>query len=554
MKTKLLALWVVSTATLAAQPWQFGDATAQAGLEGVRVVSGTPEKEFLVETMTGGVCVLDYDGDGRPDLYFANGTTREHWNQGSGPSGMLLRNTGGVFEDVTEKAGVRDSSWSMGCVAADYDGDGRVDLYVTNFGPNLLFRNRGDGTFEEVAKKAGVDDGLWSTGAAFADYDGDGDLDLYLANYVDFDFDKPAGDPRFCAFRGVSVACGPRGLPGAPDRLFRNRGNGTFEDVSSSAGIGSSDKLYGFQPVFSDFDMDGDLDVFVANDSRPNFLWKNNGDGTFSDEALFSGIAYNQEGREQACMGVDVADYDQDGDFDIYSTNFSDDYHVLYRNGGEFFFADATFKAKIAQNTFQYLGFGALFADFDNDGRMDIFAANGHIYPEVDKFNLGSTYKQSNQLFRGLGSNRFEELSSKLGAGLALVKSSRGAALLDYDSDGDLDLVVSNLDDRVDLLRNDLADQKAWLRVSLKGEGANTQAVGAKVTAVSGSQRWLQEVRAGSSYLSDSQRVLHFGLGDVDKVDHVEVVWPSGRKQIVKNVPLRARIVLAPDGSLRRLR
>ncbi|HSR66677.1 MAG TPA: CRTAC1 family protein [Acidobacteriota bacterium] len=537
-----------------AQTWQFSDVSRQAGLN-VEVVSGTAQKEFLVETMTGGVCVLDFDGDGHPDVYFANGTTREHWKKGSGPSGRLLRNLGnGTFLDVTERAGVSDSSWSMGCVAADYDGDARVDLYVTNFGPNLLYRNRGDGTFEEVAAKAGVADELWSTGAAFGDYDKDGDLDLYLANYVDFDFDKPAGDPRFCAFRGVSVACGPRGLPGAPDRLFRNRGDGTFEDVSRLAGIASADKLYGFQPLFSDFDMDGDLDIFVANDSRPNFLWQNRGDGTFENVALFAGMAYNQEGREQACMGADAADFDEDGDFDLYSTNFSDDYHVLYLNGGDMYFSDHTFKAKIAQVTFQYLGFGALFADFDNDGRVDIFAANGHIYPEVDAFNLGSSYKQPNQLFRNLGSNRFQEMSSELGPGLSLVKSSRGAALIDYDSDGDLDILVSNLDDRADLLRNDLSPQKAWLQVVLKGEGANTQAVGARVTVVAGSRRWLQEVRAGSSYLSDSQRMLHFGLGEIEKIDHLEVVWPSGARQVVENVPLRARVEIAPGSPLQRLR
>ncbi|MEE8585255.1 MAG: CRTAC1 family protein [Acidobacteriota bacterium] len=535
---------------LAQQKWQFTEVSRPAGID-FTVISGTTEKKFLVETMAAGNCVLDFDGDGWPDLYFANGTTRQHWNQGSGPSGRLYRNNrDGTVSDVTKRAGLQESAWGMGCVSADYDNDGDVDLYLTNFGPNLLYRNNGDGTFSEAGQAAGLADPLWSTGAAFGDYDRDGDLDLYLANYVRFDFEKPAGDPRFCAFRGVTVACGPRGLPAAPDRLFRNNGDGTFSDVSRASGIASADPLYGFQVLWTDIDLDGDPDIFVANDSKPNFLWLNNGDGTFEESALFQGLAYNQEGREQACMGADLADFDLDGDLDLYSTNFSDDYHILYRNTGKSFFQDATFKAKIAQITFQYLGFGTFFADLNNDGLPDLFAANGHIYPQVDRFNLGSDYKQKNQLFRNLGQGLFKDAGSGLGSGLAIAKSSRGASYLDFDRDGDLDIAVSNLDDPVDLLRNDLPTGSNWLQVTLRGRRSNRDGVGARVRLKVGSRSYLQEMRSGSSYLSDHQRMLHFGLGKAAEIDSLEVWWPSGKTQQLDPPPVNTRILVDEESGI----
>lgn len=525
-------------------PWQFTEIARPAGV-GLAIVAGSPEKKVLLETMTGGVCILDYDRDGWPDLFFVNGTTRELWNSGTGPSDRLYRNDReGTFSDVTDQAGLKESAWGMGCVAADFDNDGDSDLYVTNFGPNFLYRNNGDGTFSEIARGAGVDDPRWSTGAAFGDYDRDGYVDLYVANYVDFRFDGPSPDPHFCSYRGVTVACGPKGLPGARDVLFRNNRNGTFTDISQKAGIHDSEKLYGFQPVWTDFDLDGDLDLFVANDSTPNYLWQNNGDGTFAEVGLVSGVAYNQEGHEQANMGVDVADYDRDGNLDIYSTNFSGEYNVLYRNLGRSFFEDVTFSAKVAHVTIPFLGFGALFGDLDNDTWPDLFVANGHIYPEVDRFRLGSDYKQRNHLFRNLGDGTFQDIGPSLGEGLRIIKSSRGAALSDWDRDGDLDIAVSNLDDPVDLLRNDLPSGSNYLQVYLRGHKSNRDGIGARVTIRCASSKQTQELHSGSSYLSNSESMLHFGLGKDTLVDSLEIAWPSSKKKILKNIKANQRILV----------
>ena len=538
---------------IAQHDWHFKDVTQSTGVDLI-VSSGTPEKEFLVETMTGGVCVLDFDGDGWPDLFFANGTDRRSWNRKKGPSDRLYRNNrDGTFSDATAPAGLRDSAWGMGCVTADYDNDGDTDLYVTNYGPNFLYRNQGNGRFFEVGVTGAVADPGWSTGAAFGDYDKDGHLDLYLANYLEFDFEKSSGDPQYCAYAGVAVACGPRSLPGAQDRLFRNKGDGTFEDVSDPSGVSASERSYGFQPLWTDVDLDGDLDVFVANDSNPNFLWRNNGDGTFTEISLLMGLAYNQDGREQANMGVDVGDYDGDGLLDLYSTNFSNDYHVLYQNR-KTYFADATFSAQVAQVTFRYLGFGALLADFNNDFRADIFVANGHIYPEVDRFKLGTEYRQPNQMFQNRGDGRFVEVGKSLGEGLGIVKSSRGAAWLDWDRDGDLDIVVVNLDDRVDLLRNDAPGRSNFLQVYLRGHTSNRDGIGARVTARLGERTHSQELHAGSSYLSDSQRMFHFGLGDRSTVDRLEVVWPSGQRQEFKDVAANRRVLLEEGKDLRTLK
>jgi hypothetical protein len=499
--------------------------------------------------MGGGICVIDFDNDGWPDLFFVNGTNLEHLGKGTGPSDYLYRNKGdGTFQDLTEKAGLRDSGWGMGCSAGDFDNDGDSDLYVTNFGPNVLYRNNGDGTFSDVTGEAGLGDPRWSTGAAFGDYDKDGDLDLYVANYVNFDFDNPGGDPRFCAYRGVTVACGPRGLPGAHDALFRNEGNGKFTDVTLTAGIDESEKYYGFQVIWTDVDLDGDLDIFVANDSKPNLLWQNNGDGTFIEMALLLGLAYNQEGRAQANMGADVSDYDGDGDLDFYSTNFSDDYHVLYQNTGLSYLQDVTFTAKIAQITFKSLGFGAVFGDFDNDGDPDILAANGHIYPEVQTFGLGSDYKQQNQLFRNMGNGVFEEIGNSLGPGLSIVKSSRGAALLDWDKDGDLDLAISNMNDNVDLLRNDLTNRPNYLQIVLQGTKSNRDAFGARVMVKSGETTQTQELHSSAGFIGSYEKLLHFGMGQHATAQSIEIFWPSGGNQVLRDIPANQRILVEEGG------
>ncbi len=523
--------------------WQLTEVAKQAGVD-FTLISGTAEKKFLVETMGGGICVLDFDGDDWPDLFFVNGTLREHWLKGTGPSDRLFRNKGdGSFEDATGPAGLQDSAWGMGCAAADYDNDGDTDLYVANFGSNALYRNDGNGKFTNIISSSGADDPSWSTGAAFGDYDADGDLDLYVANYIEFDFEKPAGDPRFCSYRGVTVACGPRGIAAARDSLYRNEGGGRFSDVSETSGIRKAESAYGFQPMWTDMDLDGDVDVFVANDSTPNFLWENQGDGTFQENALLLGLAYNQEGRAQANMGVDIIDYDLNGYLDLYSTNFSDDYHVLYKNSGRSFFQDVTFASRIAQVTFKFLGFGSVFVDMDNDGLPDIFAANGHIYPEVEKFGLGSDYKQANQLFHNLGNGEFAAVT-EAGSGLASIKSSRGISFLDWDRDGDLDLVVSNMDDEADLLRNDTEPRGNYIQIVLRGSKSNRDGAGARVILEANSSRQLQELHLGASFLGNNQKMLHFGLGSATRADRIVVHWPSGVQTELTSQPANRRLLI----------
>ena len=387
---RFLPIWLLALSEFSLLPGiqaeepHFVDRAQTAGLIW-KNISGTPEKKFLIDTLSGGTAIFDYDSDGWLDIYLVSGNTRENSMRKSGASNALFQNLGnGKFEDVTARAGVGDTGWGQGCVVADYNGDGHLDIYVTNFGPNVLYRNRGDGTFEEVGEEAGLAHPGWGTGAVFADFDKDEDLDLYLVNYVDFDFNNPKGagwlHERFCSYRGVSVACGPRGLKGEHDVYYRNNGDGTFQDVTAEVGLREKEPLYGFQAVASDLDDDGDLDIFVANDSTPNYLYLNRGDGIFEETALLNGVAYNEHGRAQACMGVDVTDFDNDRDFDLYVTNFSHDTNELYVNLGGGVFGDQTIEANLGEVTYLKLGFGTVFFDFDNDGWKDLFVANGHIY------------------------------------------------------------------------------------------------------------------------------------------------------------------------------
>ncbi|MBI4483376.1 MAG: CRTAC1 family protein [Acidobacteria bacterium] len=518
--------------------------TSEAGLEFVDMrdssgvaflhTGGSPEKKYIIDTVSGGVALLDHDNDGDLDLYFVNGSSLDILSGRASPvRNRLYRNDGNFrFTDVTDQAGVGDTGWGMGACAADFDNDGDVDLYVTNLGPNVLYRNNGDGRFSDVTAKAGVGDSRWSTGAAFADYDQDGDLDLYVANYVDVDFQKlpEPGQSKYCYYRGLPVMCGPRGLKPASHILYRNNGDGTFTDVSQPSRIAEAPPAYGLGVVWGDYDNDGDSDLYVANDSMPNFLFRNNGDGTLDEVALLAGVALSEDGKEQAGMGVDFGDYDGDGWLDLYKTNFSDDTNNLYRNLGDNFFEDVAHKTGHGETTWSYLGWGTSFFDFDNDGDLDLLAVNGHVYPQVDGKGVGTSYRQRPLLFENRGGT-FVEVAAQRGAALNQPRSSRGAAFGDLDDDGDVDVVVNNMDDLPSLWRNEGGNRRGWIQFDLRGTRSNRSAVGARVTIWVGKRRQIAEVKAGSSYLSQSDPRLHLGLGEARRADRVEIRWPSGLVQ-----------------------
>jgi hypothetical protein len=520
----------------------FVDATYVAGLDKFRHRAGTPEKKTILETPGSGVALLDYDNDGWLDIYLVNGSTFPALKgKEAPPRAMLLHNNhDGTFSDVTDKAGVANERWGFGVAVADFDNDGWPDIYVSNFGKNRLYHNNHDGTFTDIAEKAGVTLGGWSTGATWGDYDRDGFLDLFVPGYVKFDPDNPPiagkGDlpPGSCQFRGVAMMCGPRGLPGEQDHLFHNKGNGTFTDVSVKAGVSDPKGYYGFASVFVDMDDDGWLDLLVANDSVPKYLYRNKHDGTFEDISYISGFALNDEGREQASMGIAVGDYNRDGKVDFFVTNFSDDYDTLYRNDGDASFSDMSFRAGIATPTIPFLGWGAGFLDYDNDGLLDIFVANGHVYPDVDRQDWGTTWAQRPLLFRNLDGVKFQEVPAATGSGLAVVISSRGAAFGDLFNDGHIDAVVNNIDSPPTLLRNVLKNANHWLTLKLVGGAKSPRdAIGAKVFVTTGRVRQRADVFSGGSYASTSDPRIHFGLGAASKIDLLEIYWPSGQKETI---------------------
>jgi hypothetical protein len=495
-------------------------------------VCGSPGKETILDTLGTGACWLDYDRDGDLDLFLVNGARLKPAAGEPAPLDALFRNDGGRFVDVSAAAGVADPRWGVGCAVGDYDADGDPDLFVSQYGPDALYRNNGDGTFTDVAQAARVADPRWGTSAAFADYDGDGWLDLYVAQYLEFD---PATTPlpgsgTHCNFRGLPVMCGPRGMVGAPDVLYHNNGDGTFTDVSRKAGLMVDEQYYGLGVVWGDYDNDGDLDLYVGNDSTPNLLYRNNGDGTFQEVGIRAGVGYSVDGREQASMGVDFGDFDGDGWLDLFVTNFSHDFASLYRNNGDGTFTDATFRTGLVEPTLPTLGWGTRFFDYDLDGDLDLFVANGHVYPQVDEHDIGTTYAQINHLFENEGGRRFAERNREAGPGLAIARSSRAAAFADYDSDGDLDILVTNIDDSPTLLENRSAHGH-WLGVELAGSRPNLAAIGARLTLTAGGRRQVREVRADGSYLSASDLRVLFGLGSTSRVDALEVRWPDGRLQ-----------------------
>lgn len=538
-------------------PIVFQDVAEAAGLTSFRHKAGTSEKRFILEAKGPGVCLLDYDNDGWLDIYFVNGSTYDALAGKAEPphAALFHNNHDGTFTDVTKSAGVLNSRWGYGCAVGDYDNDGWPDLYVTNYGNNRLYRNNHDGTFSDTAEKAGVTVGTWSAGATFGDYDGDGRLDLFVDGYVRFDLANPptsgskATNFANCQFRGAQVMCGPRGLRGEQDHLFHNNGDGTFTDVSKKLGVDDSNGYYGLGALFVDLNGDGKPDLVVANDSTPNYLYMNKGDGTFDDQSYMSGYALNKDGREVANMGIAAGDYENNGHLSLVNTTFADDYKVLFQNDGTGSFTDASYQAGIAAPTIPFVAFADGFLDYDNDGWKDLFIANGHVYPEVDQHpEWGSSYAQRHQLFRNLKNGKFEQVPAVEGTGLAVVTVGRGAAFGDIFNDGKIGVVINNMDGVPVLLRNVNADHHHWVEMRLVGGPKSPRdAVGATVYLKAAGVRQRGDVLSGGSYLSNNDLRVHFGLADATDAGTAEIHWPSGVKEMVK-LPAADRIFTITEG------
>ena len=530
----------------------FTDKAASAGLTMEIVSGGVDKKKYIIETTGTGVAIFDYDNDGWPDIFVVNGTTLDAAPSSASPTNHLYRNNhDGTFTDVTEKAGVHHTGWGQGVCVGDYDNDGYEDLYVTYYGKNLLYHNNRNGTFTDVTAKAGVGGTgkAWGSGCAFVDYDRDGKVDLMVATYVDLDLASAPtpGERADCLWKGVPVMCGPRGLPWNANLLYHNRGDGTFEDVTKKAQIDKTNGHYGLSVSTLDFDDDGWPDIYVACDSTQSILYHNNHDGTFSDVAVLAGTAFNEDGLEQAGMGSTIGDYNGDGRLDIFKTNFSDDTSTLYGNRGDGTFDDHTAAAGLGLNT-KYLGWGTMFLDFDNDGWPDLLLVNGHVYPEVDSQRLGSDYQEPRILYHNLGNGKFRDISASAGPGITEPKSSRGMAVGDLWNDGRMSAVVSNMNAPPGLLVNQVRYQNHWVAVETKGTKSNRDGLGAKIRVKAGGRVLVDEVRSGSSYISNSDRRVHFGLGSVSKIEWIEIRWPSGLTETFEN-PKVDTILKITEGS-----
>jgi enediyne biosynthesis protein E4 len=509
---------------------QLEDVTAKTGITFKHAAD--PAKKYIVESMSGGVIVFDYDRDGWPDIYFTNAPTVEMAIKGQKTRGALYHNNhDGTFTDVTDKARLTSSCFAMGGAVGDYDNDGWPDLYVTCLGGNVLYHNNGDGTFTDVTAKAGVADGRWSTGAAFGDYDGDGFVDLMVSNYVDFRLnDLPGfGSSPNCKFRGIDVQCGPRGLKGAGDSLFHNNGDGTFTEVSKSAGVSDPNGYYGMGVVWADFNNTGRPDIYVANDSTPKFLYKNLGDGKFKEIGLESGTAVSEDGSEQASMGIAVGDYLHTGRPSIYVTNFSDENNSLYRNDGDWNFTDVSYQSGAALPSLPWVKWGTAFVDIDNDGWLDLITVSGHVYPQVDTLPSGGGYRQPKLLQLNQKDGTFCDASEQAGPALQEKRVSRGLAVADLFNDGNMDVVVGDLDGSPMILRNHGVPGQHWVSFELAGTKSNRLALNARIKIVAGGMTQTQEIRSGGSYLSQNDLRVHFGLGPAEKISSVEIRWPSGK-------------------------
>jgi enediyne biosynthesis protein E4 len=514
------------------------DITASTGIHFEHLAS--PEQKYIVESMSGGVALLDYDGDGWLDIYFTNSPSVSMALAGKKAKSALYHNNhDGTFTDVTDKAGVGYPCWAMGVAVGDYNNDGRPDLVVSCFGGVVLYRNNGDGTFTDVTKATGLDkDTGWATGVAFGDYDGDGNSDLFVPHYVDFDMhDLPLfGSRKTCQYHDVPVQCGPRGLKGYPDTLYHNNGDGTFTEVAKQAGVADEKRYFGLAAVWSDFDNDGKLDLFVANDGEPNYLYRNEGNGQFKEIALDAGVAVSEDGVEQANMGVALGDYLNNGRMGIAITHFSDEYATIYRNDGAMSFSDVSHSAGIARSTVPFVGWGNAFLDLDNSGWLDLILVNGHVYPQVDNAKLGTAYREPKLVFQNQRDGTFKDVSAQTGSAIAAPQVSRGLAVGDLLNRGRLNIVVENLTGAPMILESRSNPAHHWVSFDLEGTPTNRLALNARVRVTTGKLQQLGEVRSGGSYLSQSDLRLHFGLADASQIDKVEVIWPNGNTQTFENV------------------
>jgi len=529
---------ITAGGTVKSGPIVFQNVASAAGLTKWKHVMGAPDKPYLLDTIGSGVALLDFDGDGWLDIYLVNGSTRDAMvGKSAAPHAALFHNNhDGTFTDVAEKAGVTNDRWGFGVAIGDFDNDGKPDIFVSNFGANRLYHNNGNGTFTDVAEKAGVTLGNWSTGATWGDYDGDGKLDLFVPGYVHWDeHDLPnAGTGgvtySFCTYRGVRVLCGPHGLHGERDHLFHNNGDGTFTDVSDKAGVGDKPGYYGLSSVFVDVNNDGKPDLLVANDSTPNYLYLNRGDGTFEDASYASGYALNKEGRETAAMGIAIGDQRHTGNLDIFHTTFSDDYKPLYENDGNANFTDISYDAAYAELTIPFLGWGTAFIDFDNDGWQDLLTVNGHVYRNADTNRWGTSWAERPLLFRNDAGKKLEPVAAVEGTALAETFTARGLAVGDLFNEGRMDAVINNIDGAPALLRNRSKTNGNWLGVILMGTAPdNADGIGASVYVTANNTRQRVDRFAGGSFASSSDPRLHFGLGAANKVDDLQVRWPNGK-------------------------
>ena len=528
---------------------RFEDVTKEAGLSVPHL--STPEKRYIIESMSGGVGFIDCDNDGRLDIITVNGSSVDRYRQGGDLMITLYHQDSNLkFTDITNAAGLTRKGWGMGVAVADFDNDGWQDIYVTGYGGNVLYRNLGNCKFEDVTDKAGVRVGGFSTGASWADYDRDGHVDLFVPRYVYVDINKLpefGSNDKTCRFRGIPVQCGPWGLLGESDFLFRNRGDGTFEDVTRKSRIGEAKGFYAFTAVAADLNGDGWTDIYVASDSTPSLFFRNNKDGTFSELGAESGLAFNEHGFEQGGMGVGVGDFDGDGLLDLIKTNFAGDHPNLFRNLGKGIFEDVVLKAGLAVNP-QYVAWGVALADLDNDGWQDVLQVNGHVYPELARSKLAERYLNPRIVYRNLGGGRFEDVSALAGPGIAEKKSSRGAAFGDFDNDGDIDVVIMNMGEAPSLLRNDLKPGRHWIQLKLEGRKSNRSAIGATVTIEAGGRRQTLPVLSQSSFLSQNDGRLHFGLDRASRVEKIRVAWPNGNLEEFPGAAADRRYVLV-EGS-----
>jgi enediyne biosynthesis protein E4 len=517
---------------------QLEDVTAAAGIK-FRHASD-PSKKYIVESMGGGVILIDYDNDGWPDIYFTNGPSVASAIKGEKTLGALYHNNhDGTFTDVTAKAHLTTSCFGMGGAVGDYNNDGWPDLYLTCLGGNVLYKNNGDGTFTDVTAKAGVADGRWSTGAAFGDYDGDGFVDLMVSNYVDFHLDDLPGfgSAPFCKYRGIDVQCGPRGLRGAGDSLFHNNGDGTFTDVSKAAGVDDPNGYYGLTVIWADFNNTGRPDIYVANDSTPKFLYKNEGGGKFKEIGLESGTAVSDDGSEQASMGIAMGDYDHSGRPSLYVTNFSDENDDLYKNLGNWDFQEVSYQSGAALPSLPYVKWGTAFVDLDNDGWLDFMEVNGHVYPQVDTLPSGAGYREPKVLELNQKDGTFCDASTQAGPALMESRVSRGLAVGDLFNDGNMDVVIADLDGAPMLLRNRGIPGRHWVSFDLRGTKSNRLALNARIKVLAGGVTQTDEVHSGGSYLSQNDLRVHFGLAGAAKIEKVEIHWPSGKVDTLSDLP-----------------